>query len=88
LIRFETSLGSFHRALRQGGADVGADFRDYAAAGFYDGTIFHRVIPGFVIQGGGFTADMQQKKTERPDPQRGGQRRKEPPRHALDGAHQ
>ena len=35
-------------------------------AGFFDGTIFHRVIPGFVIQGGGLTADMQQKKTRAP----------------------
>lgn len=42
------------------------NFLDYVDSGFYDGTIFHRVIPGFVIQGGGFTSDMQQKSTQAP----------------------
>ena len=46
--------------------DTVANFVAYANAGHYDGTIFHRVIPGFMIQGGGFDVDMNQKSTNAP----------------------
>ena len=46
--------------------NTAANFKQYVEDGFYDGTIFHRVIDGFMIQGGGFTPGMQQKSTRDP----------------------
>ena len=71
MIRFETTLGSFTIELFEQEAPVTAqNFLDYVDAGHFDGTVFHRVIPGFVIQGGGLTADMRQKQTSAPIPTR------------------
>jgi len=63
----ETSLGKIELALDAGKAPLSvSNFVAYAKAGHYDGTVFHRVIDGFMIQGGGFTADMVQKETRPP----------------------
>jgi peptidyl-prolyl cis-trans isomerase A (cyclophilin A) len=67
MIRFETSLGNFDIELFPNEAPISAaNFEQYAADGHFDSTIFHRVIPGFVIQGGGYTEDMRQKTTRKP----------------------
>jgi cyclophilin family peptidyl-prolyl cis-trans isomerase len=67
MIRFETTLGSFTIDLFDKDAPVTTkNFLDYVDAGHFDDTVFHRVIPGFVIQGGGMTADMKQKATRAP----------------------
>jgi peptidyl-prolyl cis-trans isomerase A (cyclophilin A) len=67
MIRFETSLGDFTIELFEKEAPESvANFTRYIDDGFFDGTIFHRIVPGFVIQGGGFTEDMAQKKTKPP----------------------
>jgi len=60
----KTSMGEIHLELYpdQAPASV-ANFVEYANSGYYDGTIFHRVISHFMIQGGGFTPDMQKKGT-------------------------
>jgi len=68
-VEFVTSMGDFVVQLDPARAPkTVANFLDYVKSGFYKGTIFHRVIPGFMVQGGGFTADMQQKPTRPPIP--------------------
>ena len=63
----ETSLGTMVIELYPEKAPVTVkNFLSYVDAGFYDGTIFHRVIPGFVIQGGGFDANMEKKSNNPP----------------------
>jgi cyclophilin family peptidyl-prolyl cis-trans isomerase len=64
---FETTLGKISLHLYDDKAPISAqNFRQYVDAGFYDGIVFHRVIPGFMIQGGGFTADLQRKQINPP----------------------
>ncbi len=58
----KTSMGDIQLELYDDKAPITVEnFVDYANSGFYDGTIFHRVISHFMIQGGGFTPDMQKK---------------------------
>jgi cyclophilin family peptidyl-prolyl cis-trans isomerase len=67
MIRFETTHGAFTVELFPKEAPVSVEnFQRYVDDGFYDGTIFHRVVPGFVIQGGGLTPDLANKKTRVP----------------------
>ena len=61
-VEITTSMGPFTVELHEAKAPISAaNFLKYVDAGHYDGTIFHRVIDGFMIQGGGFTKDMKQK---------------------------
>lgn len=67
LVQIETSLGEIFLELDRVKAPISVEnFIAYANAGHYDGTIFHRVIKGFMIQGGGLTPDMQEKPTREP----------------------
>jgi len=64
VITIETSHGDIVVELFEEKAPISCEnFRQYAADGFFADTIFHRVMPNFMIQGGGFTADMSQKET-------------------------
>jgi len=66
-VEFKTTLGSFVVELDDVKAPkTTANFLNYVKSGFYNGTIFHRVIDGFMIQGGGFTPDLNQKPTNAP----------------------
>jgi len=66
-VKMETSMGDIVIELNEEAAPVTVkNFLDYIEEGFYDGTIFHRVIPNFMIQGGGLTPDMKGKDARGP----------------------
>jgi cyclophilin family peptidyl-prolyl cis-trans isomerase len=66
-VKLETSMGDMVIELNAEAAPVTVkNFLQYVEEGFYDGTIFHRVIPDFMVQGGGFTAEMTKKETRAP----------------------
>lgn len=68
-VELKTSLGAIVLELDAAKAPkTVANFLQYVNSKHYDGTVFHRVMDGFMIQGGGFTADMQQKPTQPPIP--------------------
>jgi len=67
VVVLETSLGTIELELDAEKAPISVEnFLAYVDAGHYDGTLFHRVIPGFMIQGGGFDTSMKQKATRGP----------------------
>ncbi len=67
IVQFITSKGDIKMEVLEDKTPItAANFLNYVKSGFYDGTIFHRVIPGFVAQGGGFVPGMDQKNTKDP----------------------
>ena len=67
VVIMETSLGNVKLELFEKEAPISVkNFLDYTKSEFYSGTVFHRVIANFMIQGGGFTADFKQKPTKAP----------------------
>ena len=67
MVRFSTTLGDITLELFPDEAPKTVEnFLEYVDEGFYEGTIFHRVVPGFVIQGGGLTDDLERKETRPP----------------------
>ncbi|HZA55044.1 MAG TPA: peptidylprolyl isomerase, partial [Candidatus Udaeobacter sp.] len=67
VVTMVTNKGNIRIELNAGKAPITTkNFLDYVNDGFYDGLIFHRVIPGFMIQGGGFDSQMKQKGTKAP----------------------
>ncbi len=67
VVILDTSMGTVKMELYPDKAPVSVEnFLAYVREGHYDGLVFHRVIPGFMIQGGGFTKDMREKRPSRP----------------------
>ena len=89
VVLMSTSMGDIRIELDAVNAPITTkNFVDYVSAGHYDGLIFHRVIPGFMIQGGGMDAAMNEKIEQSADQKRSGQRTKKRYRHPRHGAHQ
>lgn len=66
IVKLSTNKGDIVIELNPDAAPISCEnFLDYVRSGFYEQTIFHRVIPNFMIQGGGFTPEMSQKKTSK-----------------------
>ena len=64
MIKITTNKGDIEISLYEAEAPISSEnFKQYVIDGFYKGTIFHRVIPNFMVQGGGMTDDMQSKQT-------------------------
>lgn len=64
MVKLTTNMGEIVLELdAEKAPETTANFLAYVKDGFYDGTVFHRVIPGFMVQGGGMTEDMKEKKT-------------------------
>ena len=67
IVEMKTSMGNIEIELFNDKAPISAkNFEGYIKDNFYNGTIFHRVIPGFMIQGGGMDANMTEKQTKAP----------------------
>ncbi|RAP38774.1 peptidylprolyl isomerase A [Candidatus Marinamargulisbacteria bacterium SCGC AAA071-K20] len=67
VVKIETTMGDIYIELFKEEAPISVkNFMDYASDGFYNGTVFHRVINGFMIQGGGFLPGMEEKETNDP----------------------
>jgi len=67
MLEFKTSKGTFTVQLFDKQAPISCEnFLKYADEGFFEGTVFHRVIPGFMVQGGGLTTDLQNKSGHAP----------------------
>ena len=67
VVKLQTTMGDIDIALNQDKApETVKNFLTYVDEGFYDGTIFHRIVPGFVVQGGGLEVSMLEKDTHAP----------------------
>ena len=69
MVRLYTNFGPITLELdHERAPKTAANFESYVRSGFYDGTVFHRVIPTFMIQGGGYSADLTERPTRAPIP--------------------